>query len=206
MSDPTPSTPALPSEAAPRPASPWALFMAFSRLALMGFGGVLPIAQRELVERLRWLSATEFTELLSIGQVLPGPNVVNLSLMVGDRFFGLRGAMAALAGMLAAPLALVLGLAALYQGLADVPAVAGAVRGMGAVSAGLIGAMALKMLPTLARNPLGRTLWWPVALLVMLAVVLLHWPLVAVVLGVGGLSCAVAWWRLGPTQPKGAAR
>lgn len=180
--------------------------MAFSRLALMGFGGVLPIAQRELVERLRWLSATEFTELLSIGQVLPGPNVVNLSLMVGDRFFGLRGAMAALAGMLAAPLALVLGLAALYQGLADVPAVAGAVRGMGAVSAGLIGAMALKMLPTLSRNPLGRTLWWPVALLVVLAVVLLHWPLVAVVLGVGGLSCAVAWWRLGPTQPNGEAR
>lgn len=179
------------------PTSPWQLFVAFTRLSLMGFGGVLPIAQRELVERLRWLSAAEFTELLSVGQVLPGPNVVNLSLMVGDRHFGLRGALAALAGMLAAPMALVLVLAALYQGLADVPAVAGAVRGMGAVSAGLIGAMALKMLPTLARNPLGRGLWMPVTAAVMAAMILLHWPLVAVVLGVGGLSCALAWWRLG---------
>ena len=181
----------------PRPASAGALFVAFSRLALMGFGGVLPIAQRELVERLGWLTSAEFTELLSIGQVLPGPNVVNLSLMVGDRYFGLRGALAALAGMLALPTALVLGLAALYQGLADVPAVAGAVRGMGAVSAGLIGAMALKMLPVLARNPLGRWLWPSVALAVAVAVVGLRWPLLVVIAGLGGTSCAWAWWRLG---------
>lgn len=185
------------SPARPAPASPWQIFIAFTRLSLMGFGGVLPIAQRELVERRRWLTASEFTELLSVGQVLPGPNVVNLSLMVGDRHFGLRGALAALTGMLAAPMALVLALAALYQGLADVPAVTGAVRGMGAVSAGLIGAMALKMLPTLASNPLGRGLWMTVAAAVMVAMIGLHWPLIAVVLGVGGLSCGLAWWRLG---------
>jgi chromate transporter len=122
----------------------------------MGFGGVLPIAQRELVERLGWLTVEEFAELLSIGQVLPGPNVVNLSLMVGDRYFGLRGALAALAGMLLMPLVLVLVAAALYQQFAAHPAVAGAVRGMGAVSAGLVMAIALKLLPALRRSPLGR--------------------------------------------------
>lgn len=180
-----------------RPAGPWELFTAFSRLALQGFGGVLPIAQRELVEKLGWLTAAEFAERLSVGQVLPGPNVVNLALMVGDRFFGLRGALAALAGMLVLPMALVLVLAASYQGLADVPAVVGALRGMGAVAAGLVLAMALKLLPTLASNPLGRTLWAPAALLCALAVAWWRWPLVAVIAGLGGASCLLAWWKLG---------
>jgi chromate transporter len=186
-----------------RPARPWDLFVAFSRLALQGFGGVLPIAQRELVDRLGWLTPAEFAENLAVGQVLPGPNVVNLALMVGDRFFGLRGALAALAGMLVLPMALVLGLAATYQGVADVPAAAGALRGMGAVAAGLVLAMAIKLLPTLARNPLGRWLWMPMALLCALAVAWWRWPLVAVILGLGGASCALAWWKLGP---KGGSR
>lgn len=184
-------------ESRPRPAGLWALFTAFSRLSLMGFGGVLPIAQRELVERLRWLEAAEFAELLSIGQVLPGPNVVNLSLMVGDRYFGLRGALASVAGMLAAPMVLVLALAALYQGLADQPAVVGAVRGMGAVSAGLIFAMGLKLLPTLGRNPLGRALWGPLAAATIVLVVVLRWPLPLVLPVVGGAGLVLAWWRLG---------
>jgi hypothetical protein len=77
------------------------LFRAFNRLALQGFGGVLPVAQRELVERQRWLSREQFVETLSLGQVLPGPNIVNLALMIGDRFFGLRGAIG-LAGRAAA--------------------------------------------------------------------------------------------------------
>ena len=185
----------------PRPRNCAELFVVFSRLALQGFGGVLPIAQRELVERTGWLTSQEFAESLSIGQVLPGPNVVNLSLMVGDRYFGLRGALAALAGMLLLPTALVLLLAALYSGLADIPAVAGAVRGMGAVAAGLVLAMALKLLPTLARNPLGRYLWVPIALLCTLAIAWWRWPLLAVIAGLGGTSCLLAWWRLGSPPP-----
>jgi chromate transporter len=183
---------------APRPAGCCDLFIAFSRLSLQGFGGVLPIAQRELVERTGWLTAAEFAESLAVGQVLPGPNVVNLSLMVGDRFFGLRGALSALAGMLVLPLVLVLLLATLYRGFAGVPAVAGAVRGMGAVAAGLVLATALKLLPTLRRNPLGRALWPPIALLCALAVAWWRWPLVAVIVGLGGTSCLLAWWRLRP--------
>ena len=113
-------------------------------MALQGFGGVLAVAQLELVDRLRWLTRDEYLEVLSIGQVLPGPNIVNVSLMVGDRFFGLRGAFAALAGMLAVPLAIVLALAAAYGRWAHLPVVAGALRGMGAVAAGLVIATALK--------------------------------------------------------------
>lgn len=187
-----------------RPQSSLHLFLAFSRLSLMGFGGVLPIAQRELVERLGWLTVEEFAELLSIGQVLPGPNVVNLSLMVGDRYFGLRGALAAMTGMLLMPLVLVLVAAALYQQFAAHPAVAGAVRGMGAVSAGLVMAIALKLLPALRRSPLGRARWMLVTLAVVLATGWWRWPLVLVIALVGGVSCTMAWHCLGarPVAPR----
>ena len=82
-----------------RPQSNWELFTAFTSLAMQGFGGVIAVAQHELCIRRRWLTAQEFLELLGSAQVLPGPNVCNLSLMVGDRFFGWRGAFAALAGV-----------------------------------------------------------------------------------------------------------
>ena len=85
------------SDSAPGlPGSKTELFLAFNRLALQGFGGVLAVAQVELVERRGWLTRAEFVELLSASQVLPGPNVVNLALMLGDRWFGTRGAVAAL--------------------------------------------------------------------------------------------------------------
>ena len=93
------------------PASPTALFLAFTRLAMQGFGGVLPVAQRELVDRLGWLSRAEFLEVLAVAQVLPGPNIVNMALMIGDRFHGWRGAAAALGGLMCAPLLIVLLLA-----------------------------------------------------------------------------------------------
>jgi chromate transporter len=116
------------------------LFISFSILALQGFGGVLAVVQRELVEKKQWLTRDEFLEDWAVAQILPGPNVVNLSLMIGDRYFGFSGALAALAGMLAFPLLIVLALAALMGGVADAPAVQGALRGMGAVAAGLIAA------------------------------------------------------------------
>ena len=112
---------------------------AFTRLALQGFGGVLAVAQRELVERQRWLTREEFVEMLAVAQVLPGPNVVNLSLMIGDRYFGLRGALAALGGHAAVPLVIVLVLAAGLRAVRRATRRSrGALRGMGAVAAGLI--------------------------------------------------------------------
>ena len=173
------------------------LFFTFNRLALQGFGGVLAVAQRELVERKRWLSAAQFVEMLSVGQVLPGPNIVNLSLMIGDRFFGLRGAFAALAGMLLVPSMIVLALAALYTRFAALTMVSGALRGMGAVAAGLIIATGLKLLSTLKTSPLGLPLCLGFAALTGLAIAVLRWPLVWVVLGLGSVAVLMAWHRLG---------
>ncbi len=180
------------------PGSVRELFFAFNRLALQGFGGVLPIAQRELVERRRWLDQEQFVELLAISQVLPGPNVVNLALIFGDRCFGVRGAMAALAGMLLAPLVIVLTLTALYAQFAQMPMVSGALRGMGAVAAGLVMSTALKLLGTVRRNAMGVPLSLAFASLTFAATAWLRWPLVWVIVGLGSLAITVAWHRLRP--------
>ncbi len=194
MSAPSPAL----ETAAPRahPASPLALFIAFSLLALQGFGGVLAVAQRELVDRRGWLTRLEFVELYAVAQLLPGPNVVNLSLMIGDRYFGLRGALAAISGMLLAPLLVVLALAASYQQLAQYPAVAGALRGMGAVAAGLILAMALKMLGTLRGNVLGPALCTALGLATLTAIAVFRVPLAWVVIGLGLGGWGLARWRI----------
>lgn len=175
------------------PASLAELFWAFNRLALQGFGGVLAVTQRELVERLGWLSREDFLDTFAIAQVLPGPNIVNLSLMLGDRFFGARGAFAALAGMLLFPAVIVIGMAALYGQFAAHPVVANALRGMGAVSAGLILATGLKLLPSLKKSPMGRPLALLLALLAIAAVVWLRLPLPQLLLSLGGLGMALAW-------------
>jgi chromate transporter len=170
--------------------------MSFTWLALQGFGGVLAVAQRELVERLRWLTKEQFVELLSLSQVLPGPNIINLALMFGDRHFGWRGALTATAALLAAPLFIVLALAALYVQFSSVPQVSGALRGMGAVASGLILATALRLAPTLTRSPMGL---WPCAAIAAasaLAIGGLRWPLVWVVLVLGVTGFAWAWYRL----------
>ncbi len=190
------SAAAAPKEPLNVPGSVRELFFAFNRLALQGFGGVLPVAQRELVERLRWLDKEQFVEMLAISQVLPGPNIVNLALMFGDRFFGVRGAMAALAGMLLAPLVIVLALTALYAQFAEAPMVSGALRGMGAVAAGLVIATALKLLGTLRRNAMGLPISLAFAALTFAATAWLRWPLVWVIAGLGSLAIAVAWHRL----------
>ncbi len=181
---------------APAPANCWVLFWAFTRLALQGFGGVLAIAQTELVERLRWLRRDEFVELLSIAQVLPGPNVVNLSLMIGDRYFGVRGAFTALAGMLLLPSVLVIALAALYSELAMHPVAVNALRGMGAVSAGLILATGVKLLPSLNSNPMGRLAAAGLAGLTFLAIAVLRVPLPLLLVCLGSVGMALAGRRL----------
>lgn len=179
------------------PASPGEMFRVFTRMALQGFGGVLPVAQRELVERQHWLSPQQFVEMLSLAQVLPGPNVVNLSLMVGDRFFGNRGAAAAMAGMLAAPLVVVITLAVLALQLQSQPWAVGALKGMGVVSAGLVMATGTKLAGSLRGNPLGLPLCALAALLALAAIGVLRWPLVGVLLVLGATSTALAWWKLG---------
>jgi chromate transporter len=189
------SSPASPADR-PRPASLSDLFISFTWLALQGFGGVLAIVQRELVERKRWLTQEEFIEDWAVAQIMPGPNVVNLSLMIGGRWFGVRGALAALAGLLALPLVLVLLLVLVHARFAADPHVAGALRGMAAVCAGLIGAAGLKLAPALKKNPMPPSWCIAIAVLGFALVALLKCPLPPVLLGLGGLSCVLAWRRL----------
>ena len=174
------------------------LFLSFSWLALQGFGGVLAVAQRELVERKRWLTREEFVEEWAVAQVMPGPNVINLSITLGSRYFGLPGALVSVAGMLTFPLVIVLLLGALYSQLAHHSAAAGALRGMAAVSAGLIVATGLKLIPTLKTNVLGRPLCLLLGVSAFVGIAWLRLPLGWVLLGLGSLGWAVAWKKLGP--------
>src|SRR5262245_53267508 len=105
----------------------------------------MPWARRMLVEDRRWLSAEEFSEALSLCQVLPGPNIVNMAVHVGTRFRGARGAIAASFGLMCAPFAIILVLGALFTQYGDLPSVSAAFRGISAAAAGLIVAMGLKM-------------------------------------------------------------
>ena len=196
MPQPTPAshdTPPLNS-----PQSLTDLFLSFTFLALQGFGGVLAVVQRELVERKRWMTREQFVEDWAVAQILPGPNVVNLSMMIGDRHFGLRGALTALAGMLAAPLCVVLVLALVYTQFAANPHVAGALRGMGAVAAGLVAATGFKLFGALRTNPMGPALCAVLGVLCFAAIALLRLPLAWVLLVLGGTACVLTWHRIQP--------
>jgi chromate transporter len=180
----------------PRPQSLPDLFVAFTVLALQGFGGVLAVVQRELVERKRWLSQDEFIEDWAVAQIMPGPNVVNLAMMIGSRYFGLRGALTALAGMLAVPLVLILLLAVVHARFADNVQVAGALRGMAAVSAGLIAAAGLKLSVALKRSPVPLPWCLAIGACGFVLVALLKFPLAYVLLALGSLGCVLAYRNL----------
>ncbi len=178
------------------PRSKTDLFVSFTLLALQGFGGVLAVVQRELVEKKRWMTREQFVEDWAVAQVMPGPNVVNLSLMIGGRYFGLPGALAGVAGMLAAPLVVVLLLAVAFGGVSQEPWAQGALRGMGAVSAGLIAAVGLKLITALRHNPMGKPVCIALALATFAGVGVLRWPLFVVLLGTGLMACAWAYLQL----------
>lgn len=179
-----------------RPAGAGELFVAFTLLALQGFGGVLAVAQRVLCDDRRWLTHAEFLELFSVAQVIPGPNVCNLSVLVGYRFLGVRGAAAALGGLLAAPAVVVLVLAATQRNLATHPVVAGAMRGISAVSAGLIAGSALKLASALRGSVLGGAPSLLLGLAAFTLVAILHVPLLGALVAVGVPAWALAALRL----------
>ena len=169
------------------------LFFSFNWLALQGFGGVLAVVQRELVEKKKWLTLEEFVEDWSVAQILPGPNVINLAIMIGGKYFGWRGALSALVGLLLVPTVLVLFIASAIAGVADSQAMQGALRGMGAVSAGLIMATGIKMLPALKTNPMGFFACSLLAIGTFLAVAIFRLPLAWVLLTLGPIASLWAW-------------
>lgn len=179
-----------------RPKSKTDLFVSFTFLALQGFGGVLAVVQREVVERKRWMTPAQFVEDWAVAQILPGPNVINFCLMIGGRHFGLAGALAALAGMLAAPTAVLLVLALAFGSVSDLAWAQGALRGMGAVAAGMIAATGIKLITALKTNPMGIAACSAVMVSTFVGVSLLRWPLIGVLLGIGSLACGWAYVQL----------
>ena len=180
-----------------RPKSLTDLFVSFTLLALQGFGGVLAVVQRELVENKNWMTKEEFIEEWAVAQIMPGPNVINLSITLGARYFGLRGALVALAGMLTFPLLVVLALALVYAQFASNPHVAGALHGMGAVAAGLITATGLKLSSALKRNVMGLPLCIALGVAAFVTIAWLKLPLAWVLVVLGGIGCVAAYRKFG---------
>ena len=158
-------------------------------MTLSGFGGVVAWAHRTLVERRAWLTDREFTTLLGLSQVLPGGNILNVAVFVGDRFHGLRGVAVCLAGLLVAPFVLLLVIATLVSNPAVEQYTAPALRGAAPVVAGLVLATGIKMARTLGTLPRA----WLVAGLTLLAIGVLQLPLLLVVAVVAPLSVALSW-------------
>lgn len=170
-----------------------ALFLGFSSVGLSGFGGVLPFARRMLVEERRWMTAEEFNAQLGLCQFLPGPNVINLAVVVGKRYGGLAGAIVAPVGLLAGPLAIVLLLALLYDRYGSLPLAQSMLRGIAAVGVGLLFAMAWRMSGAIKE----KLFFLPFTALTVIAIAGLRWPMPMVMVAGLMLSGGVAYWRLG---------
>ena len=170
-----------------------ALFLGFSSVGLSGFGGVLPFARRMLVEERQWMTAEDFNAQLGLCQFLPGPNVINLAVVVGKRYHGLAGALVAPLGLLAGPFVIVLLLALLYDHYGSLPLVQSMLRGIAAVGCGLLFAMAWRMGGALKH----KMLFLPFTALTVAAIAGLRWPMPSVMLGGLLLSGALAYWKLG---------
>ena len=167
------------------------VFLAFAQISISGFGGVLFWARRVLVEQRRWLTEKEFVELLALGQILPGPNIFNVSVMLGDRYAGLGGVFAAMAGFMGVPFLIVTGFAVLYQRYGNLAVVQQALAGMSAAAVGLLIANGIRMTMTLPRH------WraWAFVALAFACVGVLRLPLIGVLAVLAPLGVAAAWKR-----------
>lgn len=169
------------------------LFRAFAIVSISGFSGVLPWARRKIVEQKQWMTAEEFNEAFALSQFLPGPNVVNFSVVFGSRFGGARGAAVALIGLMGPPLIIVSVLAVLYARYGDHEALSRILAGIAAAAAGLLIAVVAKM-----AAPLFVKRWnsGPViAILAFIGVAIMHWPLPWVFLVLAPVSVAFAWFK-----------
>jgi chromate transporter len=183
----------LPAPDPARRISAGELFIGFASIALSGFGGVMPFARRMMVERRQWITAAEFTDLVSLGQILPGPNIVNVSICVGWRFAGFPGILASLAGLVFVPFWVVIGFGVIHATYGEIPRVQGAFAGIACAGAGLVIATGMKM----ARPMIGEPRALAFIILGFIAIAVLRWPLVPVVLALALLSIVVTAWMRG---------
>ena len=169
------------------------LFLAFVKITLMGFGGTLPWTRRMFVEEKRWMTAEEFNDVYALCQFLPGPNVVNLTAVFGRRMRGWSGALAAWAGFMALPFALMITVGVLYAQYGDVDALRRILTGIAAAAAGLLASTAAKMVVPLFKN--GVVAPGPfVVVATAIAIGVMRWPLLWVMAVIVPVSIGLAWW------------
>jgi chromate transporter len=176
------------------------LFLGFTRVGLLAFGGAAALARATVVEQRRWMTERDFAEMLAVGQVLPGPNVGNTAVMLGRRFHGFSGALAASAGFYAVPLLLLTGLLLLHGSFGSEPRVAAFMQGIAAAAAGMVIGTALKM----AQNLRPALPILAVGIAALLGAAVLRLPLPVIVLGLAPFGIAAAWW--GDRRPSKPAR
>jgi chromate transporter len=167
------------------------LFLRFMLVGLSGFGGALPFARRMLVMERAWLDEHEFAEVLALSQFLPGPNIVNVTVIVGRRFQGAAGSVAAFCGLMLLPMIIVLLLATVYAQFADLPVVHGAFDGVAAAASGLMLAMGVRMGRTVKNSRIGMA----VAAVSFAAIGLARLPLVWVLAVLAPISIGIVWFR-----------
>jgi chromate transporter len=183
------AAPDIPASTAQPPPSVIALFFAFAKMSLAGFGGVLAFARRGIVEQHRWMTADEFNETFALCHFLPGPNIVNLSVVFGSRFRGIIGGIAAFAGLVGPPMVLVTILGALYTRYGDIDALRRVLAGVSCGAVGLLMSAVFKMmLPLVKRRDVAA---FAVMVLVFIAIGLARLPLQAVLLVAVPLSIAI---------------
>ena len=191
MSD-TPSAGTRPVETWPSGMTPGvaAIFTGFFMVGVRGFGGVLPWARRTIVEERKWLTTSEFAEVLSLCQFLPGGNIINVSVAVGSRFRGAPGAIAALLGLMLAPVAIVIGLGAVYDRYAEQPVVRRAFAGLAAAASAFVLTASLKIAAPLR----GRWLATAITVLTFLAIAVIRLPL-PLAMPVLAVASVLVLWR-----------
>jgi chromate transporter len=186
-----------PSAASPAPDTPpiplTALFLAFLTISLSGFGGVLAWSRRMVVEQRGWMSPEEFNEAYALCQMLPGPNIVNFSVIFGSRFRGPLGAVVAFIGLLGPPVVIVTVFGILYARYGQIESVQRILAGVSAAAAGLIIGTTAKMSEPLFQG--GWTAAPLLALVTFIAIGVLRWPIHWVLLVLLPLGFAWAWWR-----------
>jgi chromate transporter len=152
MSSDSPSVPASNPAATAAAPTIFELFWVFARISIAGFGGVLIWTRRAIVDEHRWMTAEEFNETFALCHFLPGPNVVNLTVVFGSRFRGIAGGLAAFVGLLGPPVVIVTILAALYSRFGDVEALRRILAGISCAAVGLLLSVICRMMLPLIKK------------------------------------------------------
>ena len=169
------------------------IFFTFFRITMLAFGGAMAWVHRRLVVESKWLNEREFAETLSLCQFLPGPNITNFAIIVGMRFRGVRGALAALVALIAPPTLALIAIGALYDHIIGVAAIRGALNGLSAAAAGLFCVIVVNLLRTLARSRPATTL--PFVAASCAAVLTGIFSIPVALLAIGPFSIAAAWFN-----------